>query len=131
MNRFSIRHLVVFTLVFTVVTSVCDAQATGGKGRNNQGKGIFGIFSGKKSGSKIKAPKKMSKVIKEQEKKDKKLKEDYAKSIVESQKRTIKIQTPDVQERMKQNKKDIEARDKAKKKKSSLSGRKTGKKYKK
>ena len=48
----------------------------------------------------------------------------------QSQKRTIDIQTPEVQARMKQNQKDSAVRDKAKKKKVKTSTKKAGKKYK-
>ena len=52
-----------------------------------------------------------------QEANDRKLQKQYDKSIVKSQKRTIDIQTPEVQARMKQNKKEITTRDKKNKKK--------------
>jgi hypothetical protein len=50
--------------------------------------------------------------------------------VKQSQKRTIDIQTPEVQDRMKQNKKDTAARDKEKKKKVRSGSMKAGKKYK-
>lgn len=131
MKGLSIRQLVVFMLVFTMGVSVCEAQTSADRAPKPAGKGLFGLFSGKKSSGKIKAPKKASQVKKEQAKKDKKLKEDYFKSVKESQKRTIKIQTPDVQDRMKQNKKDITTREKARKKNTSAATRKAGSKYKK
>ena len=131
MNRLSVRQLVVIMLVFTVGISVCEAQTSADRAPKPARKGIFGLFSGKKSTGKPKAPKNASQVKKEQEKKKKKSDEDYAKAVKESQKRTIKIQTPDVQDRMKQDKKDTAARDKARKKKTSSANRKSGRKYKK
>jgi hypothetical protein len=131
MKGLSIKQLVVFMLVFTVGISVCEAQTSPDRAPKPAGKGFFGLFSGKKSTGKPKAPKNASQVKKEQEKKKKKSDADYAKSIKESQKRTIKIQTPDVQDRMKQNKRDITAREKARKKKTSSATRKAGSKYKK
>jgi hypothetical protein len=131
MKRLSVRHLLVFVLIITIGISVCDAQTAGSKGSKHSGKGLSGIFSGKRSDSKIKKPKTASQVKKEQAKKDKKLNEDYAKSVKESQKRTIKIQTPDVQHRMKQDKKDIVTREKGRKKNTSAATRKAGRKYKK
>jgi hypothetical protein len=67
---------------------------------------------------------------KKQEANDRKLKRDYDKSIRRSQKRTIDIQTPEVQKRMKQNKKDFSARDKEKRKNVKAATRRAGKKYK-
>ncbi len=45
------------------------------------------------------------------------LEKDYEKAMKQSQKRTIDIQSPEVQARMKQNKKDYIMRDKQKRKK--------------
>jgi hypothetical protein len=130
MNRLSLRQLLVFMLIFAVGISVCDAQTVGKMGTSTHKTGLFGRLFSKKN-SKIKEPKKMSNSKRAQEEKKKKLKADYFKSVKESQKRTIKIQAPEVQERMKQNQKDITAREKAKKKKTSAANRKAGKKYKK
>jgi hypothetical protein len=131
MKGLSIRQLLVFVLVFTMGISVCEAQTSADRAPKPAGKGLFGLFSGKKSSGKIKVPKKASQVKKEQEKKKKKENKDYAKSVKESQKRTIKIQTPDVQDRMKQNKQDITTREKSRKIKTSAATRKAGSKYKK
>jgi hypothetical protein len=130
MNRLSFRYLTVFVLIFSMGISVCNAQT--GSGLAPKPKGFLGgIFSGKKSGSKIAAPKSVNQIKKDQAKKKKKDDADYARSVKESQKRTIKIQTPEVQNRMKQDQKQIADRDKAKKKKTSPATRKAGRKYKK
>ena len=62
---------------------------------------------------------------------DKKANADYVKSVKESQKRAVKIQSPEVRDRMKQNQKDIKTREKTKKAKASASTKKAGGKYKK
>jgi hypothetical protein len=132
MNRLSIRQLLVFLLiVFSVGISVCDGQqlGTGPVGRTKHG--LFGISFGKKRDNGVKAPKSVNQVKREQEKKKKKEEADYVKSVKESQKRTVKIQSPEVQDRMKQNKKDTKTREKTKKAKASESTKKAGKKYKK
>jgi hypothetical protein len=64
-----------------------------------------------------------------QEANDRKLQKAYDKSIKQSQKRTIDIQTPEVQQRMKQNKKDLTLREKQKKKKGSEHTKGANKKY--
>lgn len=131
MNRVSFRHLLAFLFIFTIGISVCDAQTRGNRGGKPPGKGIFGLFSGNKGGSKISKPKSVKAVQKEQAKKKKKDDEEYAKSIKESQKRTVEIQTPDVQARMKQNQKDVTDREKIKKKRISSATKKGARKYKK
>ncbi|TAL79505.1 MAG: hypothetical protein EPN88_01685 [Bacteroidetes bacterium] len=69
------------------------------------------------------------KAERKQEAHDKQLKSNYVKSVKQSQKKTIDIQTPEVQARMKQNQKDAAIRDRAKKNKVKTSTRKAGKKY--
>jgi hypothetical protein len=127
----SVRQLMVFILILTVGISVCDAQNSTDRAPKPERKGFFGLFSGKKSSGKVQSPKSVSATKKEQEKKKKKEDEDYAKSLKESQKRSVEIQTPDVQERMKQNQKEIKDREKAKKKRTSAQTKKAGRKYKK
>jgi hypothetical protein len=131
MNRLSFRKLAVFIFIFSFVISVCEAQPGGSRGGKPQKKGIFGLFSGKKRGNRISKPKSVKQIQKEQAKKKKEDDAAYAKSVKESQKRTIKIQTPVVQERMKQNQKEVINREKAKKKKTTSSTKKAAKKYKK
>jgi len=130
MNRLSFHQLLIFLLILIVGISVCDAQplGTGPVGRSK--KGLFGLSFGKKRAD-VKAPKSVNQVKKEQEKKDKKANADYVKSVKESQKRTVKIQSPEVRDRMKQNQKDIKTREKTKKAKASSSTKKAGGKYKK
>lgn len=84
----------------------------------------------KKKGRGVKAPGSVSGAKEKQEANDRKLKKDYEKSVKESQKRTVDIQTPEVRARMKQNKKETAARERIKKKKTNTSTRKAGKKYK-
>jgi hypothetical protein len=130
MKRVSFSQSLVFLLIFTLGISVCDAQplGTGPVGRTKRG--LFGLTFGKKQNDNIKKPRSVNKIKKEQAKKEKKKKQDYARSVKESQKRAIKIQTPEVQARMKQDKKNISSREKAKKKKIAESTRKARQKYK-
>ena len=129
MKLLSISQLVIFILIFSVGITVCDAQASGNRAPKPEKKGLFGLFSGKKSNGKV-APKSPAEIKKEQAKKKKKEDEDYAKAVKESQKKASDIQTPAVKKRMKQNQKDIKAREKAKKKKDSSSSKKAAQKYK-
>jgi hypothetical protein len=128
MKRLSFRQLIVFFVVFTIGISLCEAQDRAPKPAK---KGLFGLFSGNKKSAGVKAPKSAGSVQKEQDRKKKQQDADWAKTVRESQKRTIRIQTPEVQSRMKQDKKDIAAREKARVKNSAKSTRSAGKKYKK
>jgi len=87
--------------------------------------GIFHIFKGKGK----QKPKSVAKIKREQNKKDKKKQAEYANSVKQNKQRSFKIQTPEVQARMKQNQKDITDREKARKKKISASSKKVRKKY--
>lgn len=69
------------------------------------------------------------KAKKEQEKRQKKLKSDYKKSVNRSRERTIEIQSPEVQKRMKDDIRQMKQRDKAKKKRSGNTTLKGAKKY--
>jgi hypothetical protein len=85
---------------------------------------------GSRKEPKVKEPRVVLKAKRKQEANDRKLKRDYEKSVKLSQKRSYNIQTSEVQARMKQNKREISARDKEKKKKVRTSTRSAGKKYK-
>jgi hypothetical protein len=117
-------------LIFLFGISLCEAQTKADRAPKPARRGLFGLFSGKRKSGKVKA-KSVQQIEKDQAKKKKKQDEEYAKSIKESKKRTIKIQTAEVQDRMKQDQKDIADREKAKKKKTSATTRKAGRKYKK
>jgi hypothetical protein len=80
---------------------------------------------------KIREPRSVTRAKKEQAKREEKLRNDYKKTIGESRNRHFDIQTTDVQERMKQNEKEIIAREKAKRKAMRKATRKARKKYKK
>ncbi len=67
---------------------------------------------------------------KEQQKKEEKLKKDYNKYVKESRKRAFQIQSPEVQARMKQDKKNIATREKEKEKRTNAATRKAARKYK-
>ena len=74
-------------------------------------------------------PKAARKARKKQEAKEKKQDKEYENFVRNNQKRSIEIQTPEVQERMKQNVKDANAKYKARKKTNASRSKKTGRKY--
>jgi hypothetical protein len=126
MNNLSMRKIFLFIFILSLAISSCSIQIL----HKNPEKGLFGKTHGNRKEVKIKEPGSVQKAKKKQEANDRKLKKDYAKSVKRSQKRTIDIQTPEVQARMKQNQKNSAVRDKVKKKKVKTSTRKAGKKYK-
>jgi transcriptional regulator of nitric oxide reductase len=75
-------------------------------------------------------PRAVVRAKKKQEAKDRQLKKDYEKFVKDNKKRSFEIQTPEVQERMKQNQKDADAKYKAKKKANTAKTKRAAKKYK-
>ncbi len=129
MSKLSIKQLIIFLLIFSLGATVCNGQ-TSTRGRNPE-KALFTKNRLQKSKEvKVKESPKVTKAKKAQEEKQEKLKKDYNNSVKQSKKRFYKIQTPEVQARMKQNVKDISVREKAKKKKTTAATKKAGKKYK-
>jgi hypothetical protein len=116
--------------IFFLVITVCNGQTVGRRGPRNPEKSLFGGKSRKVKETKVREPRAVSKAKKTQAKKEEKVKKDYNNYVVDSKKRAYKIQTPEVQARMTQNKKDIITREKAKKKQTSNATRKAGRKYK-
>jgi hypothetical protein len=78
---------------------------------------------------KVREPRSVVRAKKKQEANENKLNKEYNEYVKESRKRAVKIQSPEVQERMVQNRKDADQRYKVKRKKAAETGRKTGKKY--
>jgi hypothetical protein len=90
---------------------------------------LFGKSPGKKTSGSYKA--RMARnAKKKQEAEKKKQHKDLEKSAKDTQKRSVEIQTPEVQARMKQDKKDTAKRDRVNKRKTRISSRKAGRKYK-
>jgi hypothetical protein len=130
MNNLYMKKLLLLIFITTLVLGSANAQLFHRNAARSAEKGLFGKSLSKKKQVKVKEPRSVLKAKKKQEANEKKLKKDYAASVKKSQKRTIDIQTPEVQERMKQNQKNLELRDKAKKKKTRTSNKKAGKKQK-
>jgi LAS superfamily LD-carboxypeptidase LdcB len=114
-------------LVFLILLATAPAKSQ--IFHRNPEKQLFGKSHRSTKEAKVKEPRKVLKAKKKQEANDRRLKKAYDKSVIKSQKRTIDIQTPDVQARMKQNKKDLAIREKAKKKKIRESSKAAGNKY--
>jgi len=123
------KKILLLIFISTLAIGSANAQLFHRNASRSAEKGLFGKSLGKKKQVKVKEPRSVMKAKKKQEANENKIKKDYATHVKRSQKRTVEIQTPDVQERMKQNQKNLELRDKAKKKKTRTVGKKAGKKY--
>jgi len=130
MNNLSVKKLFAALMLILFTVSVCNAQTFERSPAPRQNKSIANKGPKKQKVVKVKGPKAAQKAQRKQAAKDRKLKNDYKKFVKNNQKRSIQIQTPEVQDRMKQNKKDIAARDKAKKKNNKSKTKRGAKKYK-
>jgi hypothetical protein len=126
MNNISPGRFSLFIFILLLSGRPCNAQIF----HKNPEKQLFGKPFGNKKEPKVKEPRKVLKAKRKQEAHDRKLKKDYENSVRRSQKRTYDIQSPEVQARMKQNKKDYTIRDREKRKKIKSGTKKAGKKYK-
>lgn len=122
MNRLLLNKIFILLIILSFGTVSCSIRLFNKSHRSE--KSVSGA-PGKGRG-----PTTAAKAIKRQEAKDKANKKAYARSVKNSRKRTIEIQTPEVQARMKQNKADIDARQKSKNKNARISTKNAGKKYK-
>ena len=130
MNNLSMRIFFLFVIILSLTISLCDAQIFHKNSSRKVEKELFGKSPGNKKKVKVREPRSVRKAKKKQEANKRKLKSDYEKSVERSQKRTIDIQTPEVQARMKQDRKKSAIRDKTKRKKARTSTKKAGRKYK-
>ena len=130
MNGSSIKQLLVFIFIFWLGIAICDAQTAGRRVPSTPEKSLFGHRSGKIKATKFREPKAARKAKDRQAKNKKKLKRDYKNFVEVSRKHAFNIQTPEVKARMKQNQKDINVREKARRKNTLAATRKAGQKYK-
>jgi hypothetical protein len=96
----------------------------------NAEKGLVGKSSNRNKEAKVREPGSVQKTKKKEVAKKKKQDREYVKYVKSSRKRAIAIQTPEVQARMKKDRKDTALRDRAKKKIVKVNSRKAGRKYK-
>lgn len=126
MKQLAFHRIILIILVMIVVCTSCNSRLFS---RMQVRKAERSMSGSERSSRRIIEPKAARKAKEKQEKNQKKLKADYYKSINKSKKRTIDIQTPEVQERMKQDIRDIKKRDKTVKKRSGNVTHRGAKKY--
>jgi hypothetical protein len=119
------KKIFLFLFILSLAVGSGSAQIF----HKNPEKQLFGKTHVKKKEVKAREPRKVLKAKKKQEANERRLNKAYDKSVKRSQKRTVEIQTPEVQARMKQNKKDYVIRDRDKKKKVKAGSKRAAKKY--
>jgi hypothetical protein len=129
MNILYFRKFLLFAVVLSCSIVICEAQSFDRPPAPKQSKRISTRGPLKTKTVKVKGPKAVERAKKEQVNKDKKRKKDYERYVRENQKRSIAIQTPEVQARMKNNIKDADTKYKTKKKKSTSTTRRAANKY--
>lgn len=127
MNNLSPRKLFLIFFLLSMAIGSCNAQLF----HKNPEKALFAKTSGRNKGAKVKEPRTVLRSKRKQEANDRRLQRNYDRAVKRSQKRTIDIQTPEVQARMKQDKKDNFIRDRKKKKNIATGTKGAEKKYKK
>ncbi len=124
------KNLFLLVFVLLLATGSSDAQIFKRNTLKKTEKELFGKSRGNKKQAKVKEPRSVLKAKRKQDARQLKIKKDYAKSVKATQKRSYEIQSTEVKARMRQNKKDLVARDKNKKRKTRSTTKKAGKKYK-
>ena len=123
-----LRKFFVFALVLTFMNSVVSSQIPGNNLPEKSEKGIFSKLRSKRKGSPG-SPGSTEKAVKKQANNKKKLKKEYQKTVKQTQKRALDIQTPEVRARMKQHRKDSNGSSKSKRKQMHQNSRKADKKF--
>ena len=125
MNKLPLKKVFLIIVILSLAAGSGNAQIF----HKDPEKKLFGRTHMNGKTAKVREPRSVLKAKRKQEANDRKLNKEYDKSVKQSQKRTVDIQTPEVQARMKQNKKDYTTRDKQKKKKVNKASRDAGGKY--
>jgi hypothetical protein len=127
MKNLQVKKLILLLLILSLSFSVCEAQKTKGN-INNPERALFGKSLNNKT-AKYKESPSVVRAKKKQAANEKKLKKEYEAYIKAERKRAVEIQSPEVQTRMINNRKEADLKYKEKKKQRKQAARKTGKKY--
>lgn len=128
MKLFSLIKILIVLLSLLLPVSVCNAQRYKRSIKNPE-KELFGKSLNNKT-VKYKESPSIVRAKKKQAKMKKKMDKDFAAYVEKERKRAVKIQSPEVQERMIKNRKESDRKSKEKRKKVEKATRKVGKKYK-
>jgi hypothetical protein len=125
MSTLTGRKLLIILILVWLAAGSCSPLF-----HKNHERHLFGKTHLNRREAKIKEPRRVRNAKKKQEANERKRKKEYKKSVKQTQKRSLDIQTPEVRERMKQNKQNTVIRDRSKKKKDKANSKKAANKYK-
>jgi len=126
MENFTTKNVILLAILFCITISGCEAQRYKRSIRNPE-RALFGKSLNTKNVKYREAPS-IVKAKKKQAANKEKLKKEYSATIKENRKRALKIQSPEVKERMINNRKQSDLNYKNKKKKMEKNSKRTGKK---
>jgi hypothetical protein len=119
------KRILLVILLISLIFSGAESMIPDFRGNTKMEEGpLSRLFGGGRNSQRA-----AGKSKKKQEAKTRKQKKDWDKYVKKSQQHTYEIQSSDVKARMKQNKRDIDSRDKTKKKHVRKSSKKAGQKY--
>jgi len=124
MNYIAVKRIFFLLILFSLSASVSLAQRSSGR----PDRALFGKTL-KTRQAKVRESRSVVKAKKKQESNEKKLQKEYRLYVKESRKRALKIQTPEVRERMIQDRKNSDQKARIKKKKRTENFRKAGLKF--
>jgi hypothetical protein len=130
MKGLLIKKLLIFSVMICMAIPAFPGFSNGRYKSDIPSGELFISSSVKKKKAKAKKPPSAMKAQKKQDVKESKKKKDSKKAVKEFQKHALEIQSPEVRERIKQNRKNSDATYKSKKKNNASRSRKAGKKYK-
>lgn len=119
--------LPLFILMFSC--TVVEAQSFERPPEHKLVKGVSKRPPGKRRQLKVNVPRSVSKAKKKQESEERKRDRDYSKQLKEDRERHLEIQSPEVRERIIQNRKEADTNYKLRKKAVTTKNKKSGRKY--
>ena len=130
MDRPYLKRFILLFILVLLAAGPSEAQLFKKNSLKHVERGLFSKSRSSFRQPKVREPRSVTKAKRKQEAHQKQLKKEYKQSVKDTRKHAYEIQTPDVKARMDQNKKDIKARDKTKRKNKRSKNRKAGRKYK-
>jgi hypothetical protein len=127
MKNFTGKRIILVVMTLLLAVSLCEAQKSK-RGVKNQERGLFGKSLNTKTVKYREAPS-IVRAKKKQEANQRKLDKEYEDYVRQNRKRAVEIQSPEVRERMIENRKEADLKYKAKKKSLKKATKKSRKKY--
>jgi hypothetical protein len=129
MKLLHIRRLIIPVLLLFFTGALCTAQSFERPRSNKRINKVSKKPPGQKRQFKIREPRSVSKAKKKQEMSERKRAREYKAQLEADRKRHLEIQSPDVRERILQNRKNSDINYKVRKKAVAARNKRTGKKY--